>query len=109
MHANKGWYLESTRENYQADKCFDNVTNATRISDTVVCLDGSIIKPTLTHGDFLGKAVGDLSNRLELEVMSNARDKTNLRDIQRIVDAIRSFTKRNATQSAVKARVLRVQ
>ena len=107
MHANKGWYLELSQEHYRADKCFDNVTKATRISNTVVCLDGSITKPSLTYGDLLGKAVNDLSSRLE--GMSNAHNEANLRDLQREVDATRSFTKRNATQIAVEALFLRMQ
>lgn len=73
MHANKGWYLESSQEHTQVDMFFDNVTKATRTSDTAACLDRNITNPTLTHADLIGKAVGDFSNRLK--GMSNTRNE----------------------------------
>lgn len=79
MHTNEGWYLEFPPEHYRADKCFDNVTKATRISDTDTCLNENITNLRLTHVDLLGKAVGDLSNRLN--GLSNVQKEASFRDL----------------------------
>ena len=107
MHSNDGFYLESSLDHYRADKCFDKVTKAVRISDTVAFQDDRITKPRLTHADLLVKAVSDLSNHLK--GMSNARNKANLNDLQRLIDTTTSFTERNRSQAAAEARHLRVQ
>ena len=79
MHSNGGFYLESSMEHYRADKCYDRVTKAVRISDMVASQDNQIIEPRVTHADLLIKAIVDLSDRLK--GMSNARNQANLKDL----------------------------
>ena len=106
MHSNDGFYLKSSMEHYRADKCYDRVTKAVRISDTVAFQDDRITKPRITHADLLVKAIADLSNYLR--GMSNVRNEANLEDLRRLTKTTESLTERNKSRATMEALLLRV-
>ena len=93
-HAVYVWYIYTSTEHYRTHVCRVKNTNSEQVSYTVVIQPKNITNQTITHADWVVKAIRNLKQLAK--GMSNGKGENSMRDIKQLAAATDNLIKQHA-------------